>query len=199
MQYLEKLFNSKTIEEIKYIYTVWVINSELEYLKYFLEITDNFSSLHSRIAYLFNTAKLYDAIYDYDTSLQANKKGNKQLTAKQKELLEEFITLICKSSSESEAFGIINSWLKTTSMSFIKEVIPRTVRFHFFSENKYIFNETLQYFFFFANKNKLNLNLSNDEVNRILIEIPRLYYDKNGLVYQFWEKEKNYSPFEIPF
>lgn len=206
MKYLEKLFNCKTIEQIESVYTIWVINTKLDYLKYFIEITKDYHPVHSRVAYLFNTARLCDAVYDDSSSIKTQvkqvikpqiKQEKKQLTPKQKELLEEFISLICKSKTSYEAHKIIRLWLNTSSLSFIKEIIPRTVRFHYWNGDTHIFNETRQFFYYFAQKNNLKLSLTDMEKSEVLQRIPSQYYEKVGLSFPFWEEEKN--PYDIPF
>lgn len=198
MRFLEKLFKCQTLEHIKYIYTVWVINSKLNYLKYFVEISNDYWALHCRIGYLLNTARLCDAIYDNSSSIKPQiKQEKKQLTPKQKELLEEFLSLMCKSRTSSELHKTLSLWINTTSLSFIKEVIPRTIRFHYWDGNTHIFNETRQFFYFFAQKNNLKLHLSEIEEKEILQRIPSKYYEKVGLSFPFWEEEKN--PYDIPF
>lgn len=198
MKYLEKLFNCKTFEQINHIYTVWVINSKLEYLKYFLEITNDYHSVYSRVAYLFNTARLSDAVYNTPCSRNTPiKQEKKQLTPKQKELLEEFLTLICKSKDSSEFQKVVSLWLNTSSLSFIKEIIPRTIRFHYWNGNSHIFNETRQFFYIFAQKNNLTLNLTDSEKSEVIKRLPSEYYEKVGLSFPLWEEER--SPYEIPF
>lgn len=206
MRYLEKLFKCQTLEQIKYIYEVWVINSKLDYLKYFVEISNNYWTLHCRIGYLLNTARLCDAIYDDSSSIKPQikqvikpqiKQEKKQLTLKQKELLEEFLSLMCKSKTSSELHKTLSLWINTSSLAFIKEVIPRTIRFHYWDGNTHIFNETRQFFYFFAQRNNLKLHLSEIEEKDVLQRIPSRYYEKVGIIFPFWEEEK--KPNDIPF